>query len=301
MNLFLDTDIGSDVDDALALALIEGSPELDLRGISTVYGNTRLRGQLARRYLRLANGDTSLPIAAGAEATRSGLEVWWAGHEGSLFHDLDAEPVDENGIELLRQTVANNPGLVDVLAIGPLTNIAAALDADPDFEKNVRRLVIMGGDFRGDRIAEHNFKSDVAAAQRVFSSAIPIIVGGLDLTLQVKIGPAEVDQIAQSGPLGEILAEEIRIWWKFNDQRGAHQWNSPHDPILALWLAKPELFIATRAHVGINDAGETREQLDAHGTIQILDTPNPDAVAAEIVRRIVAASRSAAANQPASA
>src|SRR3954447_20009545 len=185
MNLILDTDIGTDVDDALALAPILGSPELALGGISTVYGDTRLRAQLARRYTKTAGYDAGLPIAAGLEKTRSGKDVWWAGHEGKLFPDLDQEVVDDDGVALLVRSVAAHPGQVDVLAIGPLTNIAAVLDADPEFESNVRRLVIMGGDFRAEgRIAEHNFTSDVAAAQRVFASRLDIVVGGLDLTLR---------------------------------------------------------------------------------------------------------------------
>jgi purine nucleosidase len=284
MHLILDTDIGSDVDDALALALIEGSPELELDAVITVYGNTHLRAQLARRYLSFTSADPALPIAAGSAETRSGKEVWWAGHEGGLFPDLETEQVDDNGVELLVRTLAANPGQVDVLAIGPLTNIAAALDADPAFEANVRRLVIMGGDFREDRIPEHNLESDISAAERVFGSGLEIVVGGLDLTLKVKMGKTELKKIEESGPLGELLAKETAIWWDFIDE----QENSLHDPILALWIARPDLYTSTRARVELLPDGQTIAHPDVNGTVTILDAPDPLAVRDEIVRRIIA-------------
>ncbi|MFD2795219.1 nucleoside hydrolase [Promicromonospora vindobonensis] len=285
MNLFLDTDIGSDVDDALALALVVGSPELQLDGVSTVYGNTRLRAQLASRYLRLA-GAGSPPVAAGAEATLSGREVWWAGHEGGLFADLDTEQVGEDGVDMLVRAVADAPGTVDVLAIGPLTNIAKALDADPAFASNVRRLVVMGGHFGDGRTAEHNIRCDVTAAQRVFSSGLDIVVGGLDLTTKVWLDSADVAQIARSGAFGDVIAQETKVWWEFNHEDR----NTPHDAILALWIAMPELFTAQRVSVTVDDEGRTIEQPDEAGLVQVLDVPDPQTVRREIVRRIVAAS-----------
>ena len=287
MHLILDTDIGSDVDDALALALITGSPELELDGITTVYGDTKLRARLARRYLRLAGGDTELNIAAGLQTTRSGREVWWTGHEGALFTDLDSERVDTDAISYLVQAAAATPGALDILAIGPLTNIAAALDADPAFATNIRRLVIMGADFRSaGRIPEHNIKCDVHAARRVFDSGINIYVGGLDLTTRIRIDTEDVSQIAQAGPLGDVLAQEIDVWWKFNNEDG----NTPHDPILALFIARPELFTTSRASVAIEDDGTTRATADPSGNVAILDTVVPAKVKRQLVQRIVDAS-----------
>jgi purine nucleosidase len=284
VHVFLDTDIGSDVDDALALAVIAGSPELHLDGISTVYGDTRLRAQLARRYLSYMGLDPSLPIGAGAEETRSGRAVWWAGHEGGLFSDLAEQDVDDRGVDLLIDTVSAHAGDIDVLAIGPLTNIAAALDADPEFERNVRRLVVMGGDFRPDGTAEHNIKSDVAAARRVFGSDLRIVAGGLDLTLRVTLGAAQVAAIAAAGPLGEIFAQEIAVWWKFLHEEE----NSPHDPILALWLANRSGFTSRQARVIVDDEGRTEAVTDAGGNVSVLDVVDTTAVRDEIVRRIVA-------------
>ena len=289
MKLLLDTDIGTDVDDALALGVLLGSPEVDMVGITTVYGHTRLRAQLASRLVGLARPELNIPIVAGERGTRSGRPVWWPGHEGKLYNDLRNEPIaaGADGVNFLVDTARRLNGELCVLAIGPLTNIAAALDADPKFADNVRRLVIMGGDFRtGDQIAEHNFLSDVAAAQRVFDSDLDIVVGGLDLTTQIEIRQHDVDRIAQSGLFGAALSNEIFQWWKFH----GHAWNHPHDPILALWTLEPALFDATRAIVHIQDDGFSVDEPDEDGNVLVLRGLRKDKVATHMVDRICAAS-----------
>ncbi|WP_239065876.1 nucleoside hydrolase [Microbacterium hibisci] len=289
MTLFLDTDIGTDVDDALALALIAGSPELELAGISTVYGDTALRARLARRYLRIAGRNAEIPIAAGTEVPLSGREVWWPGHEGALFEDLADERVDPDGVRLLAETVARHRGEIDVLAIGPLTNIAAALESDPSFESNVRRLVIMGADFRPHRrIPEHNIKSDVDSARRVFASGLDIHVGGLELTTRFWLDSRDVDVIEGAGALGAVLAREMTSWWNFTEADG----NTPHDPLLALYLARPDLFTATRATVEVDDDGMTSETVDPAGNVLILDAERIDVVKDELMRRVCAGAES---------
>ena len=118
----LDTDIGSDVDDLMALAMVLGSAEMSLRAVTTVYGDTLLRARIVRRAYAVA-GRPAPPVAAGARETRSGQQVWWAGHEGALLPDLASEPVDET----LDATAVLRASTV-VAAVGPLTNVADALD-----------------------------------------------------------------------------------------------------------------------------------------------------------------------------
>lgn len=236
-SVILDTDIGTDVDDAMALALVLGLPEADLLGVTTVYGDTALRARLARRYGSLAGHD--LPVRAGRGPTLSGREVWWAGHEGSLHSGLDGEAYDgEPAVDWMVRTVAERPGRVDVLAIGPLTNIALALDADPAFAENVRTLWVMGGAFGEGAETEHNFRSDATAADRVFSSGIRAVVTGLEVTRRVKVLEPHLRRLEAAGALGEALVADIDQWWRFWNE----QWNVPHDPVAVLSLARPELF-----------------------------------------------------------
>lgn len=284
--LILDTDIGSDVDDAMALGVVLGSDEFGSFTITTVYGDTELRARLASRLASLSSRVGPQRILAGRQDTLSGKPVWWAGHEGKRYGDLDREPLDltTDAVRHITERAAAQPGELDILAIGPLTNVAACLDADPSFATNVRRLVIMGGDFRpqGVRVAEHNIASDVTAAQRVFASDLDIAVGGLDLTMQLTVGRSLVGQIADAGDFGAALAEEIAEWLAFLDEPE----NTPHDPILAIYLARPELFSTRRANVTVTDDGITLESLSSSGNVTIIDGMDTARVLDEIVRRI---------------
>ncbi|WP_040702892.1 nucleoside hydrolase [Nocardiopsis ganjiahuensis] len=302
--VILDTDIGTDVDDAMALALLLGLPGADLLGVTTVYGDTELRARLARRYGALAARD--LRVRAGAGATLSGREVWWAGHEGSLHSGLEKESYEDgSAVEWMVRTAAERPGQVDVLAIGPLTNIALALDADPAFAENVRTLWVMGGSFDGAERTEHNFRSDAVAAARVFGSGIRTVVTGLEVTRRVRVLDTHLRELKVAGPLGAALVADIDQWWKFWDE----QWNVPHDPVAVLSLARPELFTLSgpgtvRIELDGEDAGASTFVPDtAQGAAQdtvegtggaagrtrlVLDL-DAEAVAEEIVRGIVAA------------
>lgn len=284
MPLVLDTDIASDVDDALALAVLFGSPEVDLIGCTTVYGDTLLRARVASRFVRLAGRE--LTVVPGETETLSGREVWWGGHEGSNFVDLEAEKVDTtiSATDFLLQRAAEHHGELDILCIGPLTNIARAIDAAEQFTRDVRRLYIMGGRFdRPD--PEHNLKSDVRAAQIVFESGIPITVTGLDITTQAQLSADEVATIAAAGLLGAALAAEIDTWWTYT----GHEWNNPHDPIAALTLITPQWYEFTSSTVVITEDGTSVDTPNDSGTTQVTSGIRPVNITTEILRRIVAA------------
>ncbi|MEV0838285.1 nucleoside hydrolase [Actinocatenispora sera] len=213
----LDTDIGSDVDDALALAVLLGSPEVDLVGVTTVYGDTALRARLAARLARLAGRE--VVAVAGQREPLSGRDVWWAGHEGGSFDDLGDEPISAgDGVDFLVDTVRSAPGEIDLVAIGPLTNVAAAVRADPRFAGTLRHLYVMGGRFGhapdggpGPRTAEHNFRSDATAAHLVHAAGIRSTTTGLDVTTTVRLGRAAVDRIGAAGALGAALRAEPAV------------------------------------------------------------------------------------------
>jgi purine nucleosidase len=285
----LDTDIGTDVDDAMALALLLGLPGVDLLGVATVYGDTALRARLARRYGSLAG--LALPVRAGEGKPLSGREVWWAGHEGSLHTGLDGEAYEDgSAVEWLVRTVAERPGEVDVLAIGPLTNIALALEADPGFAENVRTLWVMGGAFDDVERTEHNFRSDALAAHRVFSSGIRAVVTGLEVTRRVKVLEPHLRRLGAAGALGGALAADIDQWWKFWDE----QWNVPHDPVAVLSMVRPELFTLSEPGTVLietegEDAGASVFRPGGGGRTRLVRDLDTAEVPEEIVRGIVAA------------
>ena len=120
--IILDTDIGSDVDDALALAMLLGSDSIDFLGITTVYGDTKLRAQIAAHLCHLAN--RSIQVFAGLEKPLSGREVWVSGSEGKAFSNLNQyAPENKSAVDFLVEKVNQNPGQIEVIAIGPLSNM----------------------------------------------------------------------------------------------------------------------------------------------------------------------------------
>ena len=277
----LDTDIGTDVDDMLAIATILGSPELEMPLVTTVYGDVLLRAQMVARTLAAA-GRSGVEVVPGLESTRSGRAVWWPGHEGALMPDLDRETVHTqlDAPTRLAETAT-------IVAIGPLTNVAAAIER-PD--STIRRVVLMGGDFSTGRV-EHNIRCDAAAAAVVFDAGIPVDAVGIDLTERVKLATAEIGAIEQAGPLGRLLAAEMRQFWEFRNE--SH--NVPHDPIAVLMLARPELFEFAVGRVVVETTGDgegaTVFHPDPDGPHRVVVDMDADAVAGEILARILRAAR----------
>jgi purine nucleosidase len=237
--LILDTDIGSDVDDLLALVFILRSSELALQGVTTVYGDTRRRARLAKVVCGMS-GRSEVPVIPGSEKPLSGRQVYWAGIEGEGMAGLeDVELECEDGAEdFLLGAAEARPGELELLAIGPLTNIARAIDREPRFCRWIKRLYLMGGTFYDGR-PEHNIRCDAVAAAKVFGSGLPVTALGLDVTTIPSIGEKEVRRLERaSHPVSHLMAEQIRRWWLFLHATQNH----PHDPLAALAMERPDLF-----------------------------------------------------------
>jgi len=261
--IILDTDIGSDVDDALALAMLLGSDSIDFLGITTVYGDTKLRAQIASHLCHLAN--RSIQVFAGLEKPLSGREVWVSGSEGKAFSNLNQyAPENKSAVDFLVEKVNQNPGQIEVIAIGPLSNIASAIQQAESFATNVKQLWIMGGDFTKDKI-EHNFKCDAAAAKIVLESNIAITILDLPSSQKTIMKKEEIEQIKSSGKLGPILYTEILNWIQPRNQ----DWTTPHDPIAVLAMLIPELFSFTeKGSVKIDENGFSEWRLSRDGNVK---------------------------------
>ena len=180
--VILDTDVGSDVDDLLALVMLAKSPELDLVGITTVYGDTILRARIARAMCDLLER-SDLDIIPGAPKPISGRQVYWAGDEGEGVLDLEAISIEsaKKAEVYLVEKATERAGEIEILTIGPLTNIANAIRAIDGVCEAGQATLDHGRVYWLER-PEHNVKCDADAAQIVFDSAIPITAVGLDLT-----------------------------------------------------------------------------------------------------------------------
>ena len=279
--VILDTDIGTDVDDALALAVLLGSKDVDLLGISTVYGCTQLRSKIAMHICELAHRfvDTyvgeSLPI--------SGREVWMSGIEGKNYKELDRFiPESQDAVEYLVEAISSNPNSIDIIAIGPLTNIARAVQISKDFESQVKRVWIMGGDFTQSRV-EHNFKCDIDAAKIVLESKLPISILDLPNSQKTIIRMQEIQKIGKAPQLGLLLYSEILSWIQPRNQ----DWTIPHDPIAALALLAPEFFETSPAgEVKINSDGMSFWNESPTGNVKLLNLIHPELAVKRMIELI---------------
>jgi purine nucleosidase len=218
--ILLDTDIGSDVDDAFALALALASPEIDLRGVTTVSGNTHDRALMACRMLT-AVGRRHIPGAAGAAPQVKqdiGGQYQYRNHPAVIFNRT-AKPIKESAVEFLYAQLKARPGELTIVAVGPLTNVARLLADHPDCKPWIKRLVLMAGSVRvgyNDKpppVVEWNVKCDVKAAQAVFASGVPLVVAPLDATTSLKLTePLRRKLFAAQTPLTLQLQALYQMW-----------------------------------------------------------------------------------------
>jgi len=234
MKILLDTDIGSDIDDAVCLAYLLANPDCDLLGITTVTGDAENRGRMASALCKVAGKE--VPIHLGAEqpmliaqkqpnATQAKALTRWP-------HEVDFPK--GGAVEFLRHTIRAHPGEITLLAIGPLTNIAALFTADPEIPKLLKGLVMMCGVFTnklaGIGPLEWNAMLDPVATAIVYHAGVKIHRSiGLDVTEQVRMAPAEVRQRFQV-PLLRPVLDFAEVWFTHRDSI------TFHDPLAAVTL-----------------------------------------------------------------
>ena len=254
--VLLDTDIGSNVDDLLALLFMLGSRKLKLVGVTTVYGDTRLRAKIAAATLAIA-GREDIPIGFGTEQPKSGRNVFWTGHEGEGFDLRYIEDPNTTAAAVYANALQAYGSQLVVAAIGPLTNAVEALE---NCRVKPRCVVAMAGQFEEGR-PDHNVFSDAVAAARIMELGIPIICIGIELCRQVPYAQSDLETIQRARPkhpLVELIMEQSRAWW--HHQGLEH--SNPCDPLTLLAVSHPEVFAFQQAKIQIpaygSQAGTTR-------------------------------------------
>jgi purine nucleosidase len=256
--ILLDCDPG--LDDALALLLAHGDPNIELVAVTTVGGNVSLE-KTTRNALELREylGFTDVPVAAGAGeplkgAVRSAEHVHGEGGLGNVV--LPAASLglaDSDAVALIIDTLRAAPDEIHLVATGPLTNIALALVREPEIVDWVASFTIMGGSYnRGNATpaAEFNIYADPEAAAAVFAAGWRVTMVGLDLTLQAIVDQGIVDRMHQLGRLGVELIAPLATFWTnpFDDE-----WDGQalHDVCAVAYVARPDLFESRPARVEI--------------------------------------------------
>jgi purine nucleosidase len=180
--ILLDTDIGDAIDDALALAFAVNSPELDVRGVTTVIDDVESKTKLAWKEMTLL-GRRDIPLAMGASEPLLDpvLQTHPKQFEALTKADTIPDSAHRSAAGLIVETLMQAREPITIVAIGPLTNIALALKIEPRIKEHLARIVLMGGAFSTPR-AEYNVKRDPAAAEIVFHSGVAITAAGLEVT-----------------------------------------------------------------------------------------------------------------------
>ena len=203
----IDCDPGHD--DAIAILLALGSPEIELLGITTVAGNQTLEKTTANAIRVLeAVGRTDIPVAAGAERPlvrerRVAAEVHGeTGLDGPDLPPARGQPVPAHAVDFLAERILGGAEAVTLVPTGPLTNIALLLARHPDVQPRIERIVLMGGAIGLGNVtpaAEFNIWADPEAAQRVFSSGLDVTMVGLDVTHKALMGRDHAERLRAGG------------------------------------------------------------------------------------------------------
>lgn len=263
--VIIDTDPG--VDDALALLLAMRSPELKIEGITPVAGNVPLEVGVANalRLVEIA-GRTEIPVAAGARAPLMRRLVTATnvhgenGLGGVVFPEPKTKPVAEPAAEFIRRIVRQYPGEVTLIPIGPLTNIATALEIDSELAPMVRGIVLMGGSLSGGNItpaAEFNIYVDPEAARIVFQSGVPIIMVGLDATRKTSLTEEHVRRLeAAQNPSGRAAAQIGRSAINRIREQGLLAGPHMHDSLAVAAVLDPSILTLKDYYVDVETTGE---------------------------------------------
>lgn len=266
--IIIDCDPGQD--DAVALLLAFASPdELDLLGVTTVCGNVPL--ELTQRNARMMcdlAGMQQVPVFAGcAEPLRRPLQTAEAIHGETGINGIDEfEPQtplqEQHAVEFIVATLlAADTESITLVPTGPLTNVASAMQREPDVLSRIERIVLMGGAMRegGNRTpsAEFNILVDPQAADIVFRCGRPIIAMGLDVTHQVLSTRDRVDRIRALGnPVAAATADMLSFFDRYDTEKYASKGAPLHDPCTIAWLLKPELFEGKECNISIETESE---------------------------------------------
>lgn len=230
-DIWLDTDIGGDIDDALALALIMKSPEINLIGVTTCFNYAEKKARIARRLLDLG-GFFDVPVYAGEDQpigkTRE-LTVPCQYDEQSL----GSIEVEGGGVDKMAEEILARDEKTTLVTIGSLTDAALMLMRYPETKSKIEKILMMGGNYYSNMV-ECNIAEDAVAAKYVFESGVDLVSVGTDVTDRVVLSWDDVDLIKSSGDaVCVFLTELMERWGNYRP--------TLHDPLAVMHLLIPDV------------------------------------------------------------
>jgi inosine-uridine nucleoside N-ribohydrolase len=254
--IIIDTDIGDDIDDAFAIALALHSPELQILGVSTTFGDTEARARILDRMLG-ENARRDIPVLAGvATETKSPMSQRVYGQAARFSRAFHPPAAD-----FILGQIRNNPGQITLVAIGPLMNVGALIDKDPQTFLKLKRVVLMGGSINcgysvvgicpgPPPVPEWNILNDIPSAQKLFHSGVPLYVMPLDST-QLKFNESMRSYVFRQGT---PLTDALTLLY--------HEWNQTtptlFDPMTIAYILDPQICPTEPMHISVDDKGFTR-------------------------------------------
>ncbi|ONH96211.1 hypothetical protein PRUPE_7G113700 [Prunus persica] len=264
--LIIDTDPG--IDDTIAILMAFQTPELEVLGLTTIFGNVTTE-DATRNALLLCEiaGHPSLPVAEGSpEPLKGGRPrvadfIHGSDGLGNIFlPPPERKQIEKSASEFLVDMVSEYPGEVSILALGPLTNLALAIKRDSSFAKKVKRVVVLGGAFFAlgnvNPAAEANIYGDPEAADVVFTSGANITVVGINITTQVQFTDDDLLQLRQSkGKHAQLISDTCKFYRDWHVKSDGVHGIFLHDPVSFVALVRPDLFTYKKGVVRVETQG----------------------------------------------
>jgi inosine-uridine nucleoside N-ribohydrolase len=266
IKLIIDTDPG--IDDAMALFYAIADPAIDLLALTTVFGNVTTAQATRNALFLLKTAGVDVPVAQGLSQPRK-LPAFLPSahvHGSEGFGTLQvpkqmAQVIPQSAPEFLVRMARKHKGELVLSAIGPLTNVAAALDIDPEFCRNLKRIVIMGGSLGAGgnitSVAEANIYHDPHAADFVFRKGCNITLVGLDVTNRVICPRSYFAKLAEQSPkLGGLLHKMADFYIDFYETVGTFEGCGMHDPSALIACSAPDLFVTEEHKLRVICSGD---------------------------------------------
>lgn len=292
--IILDTDIGSDIDDTWALAMLLNSPELDVKLIVSSTGDTVGRAKIVAKFLEVA-GRTDIPVGIGVPETPFpyGQEEW------IKDYDLDKYPgtVYKDGVGAMVEMIMNSPEPITIIAIAPLPNIAAALECEPRIAQKCRFVGMHGAVRKGydgspEVMAEYNVKGNIPAAQKTFVAPWKeIIITPLDTCGIIRLTGEKYQAVARcEDPMAKTVIENYMIWLQHCDWINEKVDNGRSSVLfdtVGIYLAyADDLLVMEELGIRIDDEGFTREDPTAPKMKVAVDWNDLDAFENHLLERL---------------
>jgi len=285
--IIIDTDIGDDIDDAFAIALALRSPELQILGISTTFGDTEARARILDRMLG-ENARRDIPVLAGTPtSTKNPMSQRVYGDAGGRF----TRAFHPDAVEFILEQIRNNPGQITLVAIGPLINVGALIDKDSQTFLKLKRVVLMGGSVHcgysevgicpgPPPVPEWNILNDIPAAEKLFRSGVPLYVMPLDST-QLKFNESMRSYLFRQGT---PLTDALTLLY--------HEWNQQtptlFDPMTVAYILNPQICPTEPMRITIDEKGFTRPESGSPNS-EVCLRSNSDAFFHLLLSRLVGA------------